>query len=131
MKFLLNIPWTNAYIKELWVYWLFNVSSFCFLHIHISILFQFFPILLITEYWAEFPVLYSISLLITYFIYFSMYGSITIFQKLKKKNNLTFRWHERCKMSHKQILILRGLYNFIVYMAWSAFHGCMMRWLIC
>ena len=122
MKVLLNILWNYAYIKEFWVYWLFNVSSFCFLHICKSILFQFFPILLITEYWALFPVLYSRSLLTIYFIYFSMHGSIPVFQKLKK-NHLTFRCHERCKMSHKQVLILRGLYHFTVYMAWSAFHA--------
>ena len=39
-----------------------------------------FPISVITEYWVEFPVLYSRSLEVTYFIYTSVYMSIPIFQ---------------------------------------------------
>ena len=37
-----------------------------------------FPIYVITEYWVEFPVLYSRSLLVIYFIYSSVYMSIPI-----------------------------------------------------
>ena len=40
--------------------------------IHIFILFQSFLLQVITEYWVEFPVLYSRSLLVTYLIYSSV-----------------------------------------------------------
>ena len=39
-----------------------------------------FPIQVITEYWVEFPVLYSRSLIVIYFIYGSVYMSIPISQ---------------------------------------------------
>ena len=39
-----------------------------------------FPIYVIAEYWVEFPVLYSRSLLVIYFIYSSVYMSIPISQ---------------------------------------------------
>ena len=37
-----------------------------------------FPIQVITEYWVEFPVLYSRSLLVIYFTYSSVYMSVPI-----------------------------------------------------
>ena len=44
------------------------------LYIYICPLFlDSFPIYAIREYWVEFPVLYSRSLLVTYFIYSSVY----------------------------------------------------------
>ena len=42
-------------------------------HTHIHSFSDSFPIQVITEYWVEFPVLYSRSLLIIYFIYNSVY----------------------------------------------------------
>ena len=55
------------------------------IHIHISILFSFLdsiPMEVITEYQAEFPVLYSRSLLVIYFIYSSVYMSLPVPQSI-------------------------------------------------
>ena len=62
------------------------------IHIHISSFFflDSFPIQAITEYWVEFPALYSRFLLVIYFIYRSVYMSVpqplwrTVWRFLKK-----------------------------------------------
>ena len=46
--------------------------SYTYTYIH-SYFFDSFPIWVIAEYWVEFPVLYSRSLLVMYFTYSSMY----------------------------------------------------------
>ena len=52
--------------------------SYTYTYIHSFL--DSFPIQVITEYWVEFPVLYSRSLLVVYFIYSSGYMSIPISQ---------------------------------------------------
>ena len=56
-----------------------------------------FPIYVITEYWIEFPVLYSKCLLVVYFIYTTVYMSISISQlsltlPVWDLNNQPIRW---------------------------------------
>ena len=57
-----------------WISFIYTVCVF------IKLFLDYFPILVITEYWIEFPVLYSKSLLVIYFIYSSVYMSIPISQ---------------------------------------------------
>ena len=47
------------------------------IYIYLHSFLDSFPIKAITEYWVEFPVLYSMSLLVIYFIYSSVYISHT------------------------------------------------------
>ena len=61
--------------------------SYTYTYIHSFL--DSFPIEAITEYWVEFPVLYSSSLLVTYFIYSSMYMSIPIFQFIPLPNKVS------------------------------------------
>ena len=49
--------------------WATEQQQYCFL--------DSFPIQVITEYWAEFPVLYNMSLLIVCFKYSSVYMSVS------------------------------------------------------
>ena len=55
----------------------FSVKWVCYTYIHSFL--DSFPIYTMTEYWVEFPVLHSRSLLVIYFKYNSLYVSIPIF----------------------------------------------------
>ena len=55
-------------------------QSQSFMHMHISTLYRFFCHIVIPEYWIEFSVLYSGSLLVIYFICRSVYLSILVSQ---------------------------------------------------
>ena len=52
------------------------------LHMYL-IFFKFFPHVVIAEYWAEFPVLYSRSLLVIYSIYSNVYMSTPESQSIR------------------------------------------------
>ena len=52
--------------------------SYTYTYIHSFL--DSFPIEAITEYWVEFPVLYSRSILVICFIYSSVYMSVLVFQ---------------------------------------------------
>ena len=57
-----------------------TVKWFSYTHTYIHSFLDSFPIQVITEYWVEFPMLYSSSLLVICFIYSSVYMSVPISQ---------------------------------------------------
>ena len=57
-----------------------------------------FPIEAITEYWVEFPVLYSRYLLVIYFIYSSVYMPIPIFQFILQTHKLKLFFFFKLKL---------------------------------
>ena len=70
---------TEFFKKKLFMYsWstmmcYFHVFNYTHTHMYIYSFSDSFPIEVITEYWVEFPMLYSRSLLVIYFIYSSVY----------------------------------------------------------
>ena len=77
----LNFYWS---IVHLYCYVSFRCTakwiSYTYTYIHSLFFLDTFPIYAITEYWVEFPVLYSRFLLVIYFMCSSMYMSIPISQ---------------------------------------------------
>ena len=90
-----SVPYIDRQILNHWAVW---KSPESVVHIHISSFFlDSFPIYAITEYWIEFPVLYSKSLLVIYFICTTVYMSIPISQlsltlPVWDLNNQPIRW---------------------------------------
>ena len=79
LVFLKNFYWSIADFQ--WcVSYRCTAKWISYTYTYIHSLLDSFPIQAITEYWVEFPVLYSRSLLVIYFIYSSVYVSIRISQ---------------------------------------------------
>ena len=90
--------------------------SYPYMYIH-SFLVSFL-IQVTTEYWVEFPVLYSrsllvISLLVIYFLYRSVYMSISMFQ--------FFPPHKACIFNHYNIHLMAILFDFFTTVGGKAY----------
>ena len=75
LNFLLEYSWFTM----LCYFQVYNKVNQLYIYIY-PLFLDSFPIQFITEYWVEFPVLYSRSLLVIYVIYSSKYMSIPISQ---------------------------------------------------
>ena len=64
-------------MNQLYIYTYIHIHTYTYIYL---LYFRFFSHIAITEHWVEFPVPYSGSLLVTYFIFSNVYMSIPISQ---------------------------------------------------
>ena len=86
------------------------------IHIQVSILFQiFFPFRFITEYWAEFPVLYNRSLLVIYFKYSSTFAATWMDLEIIILNEVSQAEKDKYHMISLICRILKNDTNELIY----------------